>query len=75
MGFKVHQSCVRSIKQGDPGFYIRDDITVTPRAGFEISRSCPVEYKSIIAQAINAGWIKPIANVTEQELMWITLKG
>lgn len=75
MCFKVQESSVRTIKRGDPGFYIRDGIVVAPRAGFEISQSCPVEYKSIIAQALNAGWIKPIANVTEQELMWINLKG
>ncbi len=74
MGFTVKESCVRTIKSGDPGFYIRDGVVIAPRAGFEISRSCPAEYKSIIAQAINAGWIKPVANLTEQELMWINLK-
>lgn len=75
MGFVVKESCVRTIKQGDPNFYIRDGIVMAPRAGFEISNSCPNEYRSVISQAFNAGWIKPIANVTEQELMWISLKG
>ena len=75
MGFKIQQSTVRTLKQGDAGFYIVDGLVTSPRAGFEISRSCPAEYKSIISQAINAGWIKPIAHVTEQELMWMSLKG
>lgn len=75
MEFKFHKSSIRTLKQGDFGFYIVDGIAMAPRAGFEISNSCPSEYKSIIAQAVNAGWVKPIANVTEQELMWINLKG
>ena len=75
MSFRIHSTCVRSLKQSDPGFYIRDGVVIAPRAGFEISESCPDNYRSIIVQALKVGWIKPVANVTEQELVWIHLKG
>ena len=60
MTFKTHQTSVRILKQGDRHFNITDKFVVTPRAGFEISQSCPAEYKSIFITAINAGWIKPV---------------
>lgn len=47
---------------GDDGFYFSpDDITLVARAGFEISQTCPREYRMIIAECINNGWIKPVA--------------
>jgi hypothetical protein len=46
---------------------------MTPRAGFEISNNCPAEYKSIFITAINAGWLKPVANLTERELIFMGL--
>jgi hypothetical protein len=45
-----------------------------PRAGFEISQGCPKEYKMIIAECINNGWIEPVAFITEQEFAWDELK-
>jgi hypothetical protein len=74
MAFTFHESCIRSIKPGDDNFYIRDGITITPRAGLEISKSCPSEYISILKQALNAGWVKPVANVTDYELLVMTLE-
>jgi len=41
-----------------------------PRAGFEISRSCPDQYKQIISQCIDNGWLKPVAYVKDCELFW-----
>lgn len=73
MKLTTHISKVRTISRDDPRFLIKDKFTVTPRAGFEISRSCPSEYKSILQQAINAGWIKPVAHVTDRELIFIGL--
>jgi hypothetical protein len=43
-----------------------------PRAGFEINQSCPKEYK-IINEGIRHGWLKPVANVTERELIFMGL--
>jgi hypothetical protein len=70
MPFKAERSNLRTIKKGDPKFMLTDGLIVAPRAGFEISQSCPAEYKSIFITAINAGWIKPIATVKDSELFW-----
>ena len=59
---------IRTIRQGDLKFTLTDGLIVCPRAGFEISQSCPAEYKSIFITAINAGWIKPVAHVYGKEL-------
>jgi hypothetical protein len=59
---------IRTVRQGDPKFTLIDGFVICPRAGFEISQSCPAEYKSIFITAINAGWIKPVAHVYGKEL-------
>lgn len=69
MNITFKQSKVRKIDRSDSRFMIRDDIVVVPRAGFEISRSCPAEYRSVLITAVNAGWIKPVAHVHERELL------
>ena len=49
------------IRQDDPRFQLNDGFIVSPRAGFEINQSCPKEYKLIIQECINNGWLKPVA--------------
>lgn len=73
MNITTRQSKIRKIDQRDPRFIIEDGFTLTPRAGFEISKSCPNEYRSVLLQAVKAGWIKPVAHVTERELLFIGL--
>jgi hypothetical protein len=73
MSYTVHKSQIRTLMQSDPRFHIRDKFVTTPRAGFEINEKCPREYKLIIAECINNGWIKPVAHVTERELLFIGL--
>lgn len=73
MTFKTHTSTIRTIRPGDRHFRIIDKFVITPRAGFEISKSCPDEYISILRQAVQAGWIKPVAHVTERELLFMGL--
>lgn len=70
MTFKVEESTVRTIRKGEKGFMLVDGITIMPRAGFEISRSCPDSYKQIISQCIDNGWLKPVAYVKDAELFW-----
>jgi hypothetical protein len=74
MSFTLHQSNIKTIRQGDPKFTLKDKFTTCPRAGFEISKSCPAEYKSIFITAINAGWIKPVAHVYGKELTMDALR-
>lgn len=74
MTFKVEQSSVRTIRRGEKGFMLADGVTIMPRAGFEISRSCPREYAQIISQCIDNGWLKPVAYVKDTELFWEAFK-
>jgi hypothetical protein len=68
------ESKIKSIKQGDSNFWISDGITLTARAGFEVNNLCPKEYRSIIAECLNNGWLKPVAHVTDYELLLMTLE-
>lgn len=71
--YKTHNSQIRTIKQGDVRFHIQDKFTITPRAGFEISQRCPENYRSLIQECIIHGWLKPVAYMTERELIFMGL--
>ena len=73
MKLTAHQSQIRSIKPGDRDWMIRDNVTMAPRAGFEILQTCPKEYRMIIAECLNQGWLQPVAHVTEKEFLWMNL--
>lgn len=70
----VMKSKISTIKQGDPKFMLQDGIVVCPRAGFEINQLCPREYKLIIAECINHGWLKPVAHIYGKELTMDALR-
>ncbi len=70
----VKKSKIRTVRQGDDKFMIQDGITVCPRAGFEINQHCPREYKLIISECINNGWLKPVAHVYGKELTMDALR-
>lgn len=72
---KILQSRIRTIRSGDPLWMLNDGVIISPRAGFEINPSCPREYRMIIAECVNNGWIKPVANVYDHEQTFDTLKG
>ena len=63
-------SCIRTVRHNDDDFIITDGLVMTPRAGFEISSDCPSNYKEIIRECINHGWLKPVAHMYDSELMW-----
>lgn len=71
MAFLAKKSSIKMLRKGDPKWFISDDnIKITPRAGFEINRRCPEEYKFIINECIASGWLNPVAYVKENEFMW-----
>jgi hypothetical protein len=74
MNIVVSESKIKTVKQGDPKFMIQDGKVVCPRAGFEINQQCPREYKLIIAECINNGWLKPVAHVYGKELTMDALR-
>jgi hypothetical protein len=55
------KSNIKTIRPGDPDWIIVDGLTISHRAGFEISQQCPSNYANLLAECINQGWIKPIA--------------
>lgn len=69
-----HNKRIKTIKQGDDKFMLTDGLMVCPRAGFEINTKCPREYKLIIAQCIDNGWLKPVAHVYSKELTMDALR-
>jgi hypothetical protein len=73
MTYSLHKSQIRTIKQGDPKFVINDGLVITPRAGFNISQGCPKEYRMIILECMNNGWLTPVAHVHERELLFMGL--
>jgi hypothetical protein len=73
MTYTVHQSQIRTLKPSDPNFVITDGLMIAPRAGFEISNECPYNYLQILHACIDRGWIKPVAHVTERELIFMGL--
>lgn len=70
MNITTRESKIRTVRQGDPDWMIQDGLVLATRAGVEISTRCPYEYKLILQDAINKGWIKPVASVYDHELMW-----
>lgn len=74
MTYKTSKVKIKIVKNDDPMFYIKGDITMSPRAGFEILMSCPREYRLILADCIDKGWIKPVAYMRDDEYVWESLK-
>ena len=65
-----HKSRIRSINMNDSDFMLQDGYIISPRAGLEIDKSCPREYRMIITECLNNGWLKPVAYVKDNELFW-----
>jgi hypothetical protein len=74
MTFLVKKSNLRTVKPGDPLFTITDGLVMAKRAGFEINKDCPKEYKLIISTCIANGWLMPVATMTTEEQFIETLK-
>jgi len=74
MTYTIKKSCVRSIKKGDPMFYIVDNNTLVPRAGFELKTGMPNTYRDVVTECINRGWLVPVAYLKDSELMWEILQ-
>ncbi len=73
MKITSRQSQIQTIKSDDPRFRIIDGMVVVPRAAIKINSGCPQNFKHLIEQCVQQGWIEPIAHVTERELIFIGL--
>ena len=63
------QSTIKFIDSNDPLFVIRDGNYLAKRAGFKINPDAPVEYKRVIFECIDKGWLTPVAYMTNKEIM------
>lgn len=73
MTYTIRQTQFRTIRSDDPRFRISDGLSVASRAGFEITNDCPNTYAEVIKESIQRGWLKPVATVTERELLFMGL--
>ena len=74
MKLVANQSNIKTVKLGDPGWLLKDGMVLSPRAGFEINPKCPQEYRMIIRECIDNGWLMPVAYVFDHEMIFDTLK-
>ena len=51
-----------------------DGMTLVPRAGFEILQTCPREYRLVISECLERGWLKPVAFMRDAEYTWERLQ-
>ena len=68
MNIIARESNIKTIRQNDPKFMLIDGLVTFPRAGFEISNTCPGQYKLMIMEAGKNGWLQPVAHVYGKEL-------
>ena len=66
--YKTVNNTYVSFRPGHKDFaFSPDGITLVPRASVVINEQCPDSYRSMIAYAINNGWVEPIANMRDSE--------
>ena len=74
MNITGRRSRIKTLRQSDPDFMLKDGLMISPRAGFQISSGCPQNYREIIAECINHGWLKPVAHLMDYEYTMDKLK-
>lgn len=63
-----------SLQPGDPMFTFQSGMTVVPRASIVVDKDCPERYTDILVQAIQRGWVKPVAHIQGKDATWARLK-
>jgi len=64
----------KQIRASDPLFRMSDGLMLCNRAGIEIGANCPTNTREQLLYAIQAGWVKPVAYLREEEYTWESLK-
>ena len=73
--FKSSGTRFKTLKQGDEDFtFSPDGYTMVPRASLVISQRCPENYRTLIAECVNHGWLKPVAHMRDTEYTWEILQ-
>ena len=61
---------IRTVRQGDPGWFLDDGFVRYPRAMFHILPGCPNNIRLNIEWAVQHGYLKAVAHVQGKELTW-----
>jgi hypothetical protein len=73
--FKTSGSEFKTLKSDDDDFmFSPDGITLVSRAAIEISQRCPENYRDLIAECVNHGWLRPVARMRDIEYTWEMLQ-
>lgn len=64
---------VFALRPNDTYWFHNNGFILTPRAGFEISERCPYNHKIYISNAIDQGWLTPVAYISEREKIFLGL--
>ncbi len=64
----MNKQDIRTIRQGDPKFYINDGIVLYPRAAIYVEANCPRNVRETLEWAISNGYVKTMAHVYGKEL-------
>ena len=70
MSYKTHEPTTRRLFRGEPGFHMTDGVKLVPRAEIVVLKECPTNMVDMINYAIAKGYIQPVANVRDEELVW-----
>ena len=70
MTYKVHPSTTRRLWRGEPGFSMVDGVRLVPRAEIVVLEQCPANLRDMLQYAIAKGYVQPVANVRDEELVW-----
>lgn len=70
MNYKIHESTTRRLYRGEPGFHMIDGVKMVPRAEIVVLKECPANMVDMINYAIAKGYVQPVANVRDDELVW-----
>jgi hypothetical protein len=73
MTFTTPENRFNRISDSDQHFYMNDGIKIVPRASIEVKKNIPYNYKLIISECMERGWVKPVAHVKTKELFWEVL--
>jgi hypothetical protein len=70
MNYTIHKSTTTRLFRGEPGFSMVDGVRLVPRAEVVVLEQCPANIRDMVNYAITKGWIQPVANVRDEELVW-----
>ena len=70
MTYKVHPSTTRRLFRGEPGFNMVDGVRLVPRAEIVVLEQCPANLRDMLQYAIAKGYVQPVANVRDDDLVW-----